>query len=258
MAKKNVTVENVTVENTTVENTVMENPFVLGAVAPTATSGRTIPGASELIAQCNAIALEAIKKATASPEVGQLAAAMQTGGMAELQAFVDSTCEVPSTEVISGCTDEELGRMLESRRSDRSKAKKAGLSSIDNIRRYVSAWIAELVIRQASGKAYKAPGTTELGQFESTDYEAITRKVKSLQSKKCRLSAVLKYGPNAAVEAEVAEIQAEIDRLNAMRGSKTRVKSTDSIKAMDLDSLRAAIGAMSDEEKAAIMAQLAG
>lgn len=250
MAKKNVTVENTTVE--------MVNPFVLGEATATVATGRTIPGASELIAQCNAIALEAIKKATASPEVGQLAAAMQTGGMPELQAFVDGTCEIPSTEVISECSDEELSRMLESRRSDRSKAKKAGLTSIDNIRRYLSAWIAELVIREATGKAYKAPGTTELGSFESTDYDTITRKIKSLQSKKCRLSAVLKYGPNATVEAEVQEIQTEIDRLNAMRGSKPRVKSTDNIKAMDLDSLRAAIGAMSDEEKAAIIAQLAG
>lgn len=244
-----------TMENTTVE---MANPFTLGEATATVATGRSIPGAVELIAQCNSIALDAIKKATTDPEVGKLAAAMQTGGMTELQAFVDSTCEVPSTEVIADCSDEELSRMLESRRSDRSKAKKGGLSTIDNIRRYVSAWIAELVIRQASGKAYKAPGTSELGSFESTDYDLITRKIKSLQSKKCRLSAVLKYGYNEAVEAEVQSIQAEIDRLNEMRGAKPRVKSTETVKSMDLDSLRAAIGSMSDEEKAALMAQLAG
>lgn len=241
----------------TVKNT-MENPFVLGAEATTHTNSRTIHGAAELIAQCNALALDAIKKASTDAEIGTLAAAMQTGGVAELQAFVEATVEVPSTDVIKDCSDEELSRMLESRRSDRSKAKKAGLTTIDNIRRYVSAWIAELVIREASGKAYKAPGSSELGSFESTDYEEITRKIKSLQSKKCRLSAVLKYGPNETVEAEVKAVQAEIDRLNAMRGTKARVKSTDAVKSMSLDDLRASVAAMSDEEKAQLVAMLAG
>lgn len=243
----------------TVKTNTMENPFVLGAEVSTHnTNSRTIPGAVELISQCNSLALDAIKKATSDPEVGALAAAMQTGGMSELQAFVEATVEVPTPEVIQECSDEELSRMLESRRSDRSKAKKAGLTTIDNIRRYVSAWIAETVIRQASGKAYKAPGSSELGSFESTDYEEITKKIKSLQSKKCRLSAVLKYGPNEAVDAEVKAIQAEIDRLNQMRGAKPRVKSTDTVKSMGLDDLRSAIASMSDEEKAALMAQLAG
>lgn len=238
--------------------TTMENPFVLGAEVSTHTNSRTIHGAAELIAQCNALALDAIKKASTDAEIGTLAAAMQTGGVAELQAFVEATVKVPTTDVIKDCSEEELNRMLESRRSDRSKSKKAGLTTIDNIRRYVSAWIAELVIREASGKAYKAPGTSELGSFESTDYEEITRKIKSLQSKKCRLSAVLKYGPNETVEAEVKAVQAEIDRLNAMRGTKARVKSTDAVKSMSLDDLRASVAAMSDEEKAQLVAMLAG
>ena len=241
----------------TVKNT-MENPFVLGAEASTHTNSRTIPGAAELIAQCNALALDAIKKASTDAEIGTLAAAMQTGGQKELQAFVDATVKIPTTEPIKDCSEEELNRMLESRRSDRSKAKKAGLTTIDNIRRYVSAWIAELVIREATGKSYKAPGTSELGTFESSDYDEITRKIKSLQSKKCRVSAILKYGPNEAVETEVNQIQAEIDRLNKMRGAKPRVKSTDTVKSMGLDDLRSAIASMSAEEKAALMAQLAG
>lgn len=240
------------------KTTEMKNTFVLEDSSTNTSTSRTIPGAVELISQCNQIALDAIKKATTDPTVGALAAAMQTGGMPELQAFVDATCEVPSTEVINGCSDEELSRMLESRRSDRSKAKKSGLTTIDNIRRYVSAWLAELVIRQATGHAYKAPGTSELGQFESTDYEVITRKIKSLQSKKCRLNAILKFGPNDQVQAEVAAVEAEIDRLNKMRGVKPRVSSTDTVKSMALNDLRSAIAQMSDEEKAELMAQLVG
>lgn len=251
MAKKN----NV---NTEVQVAEVVNPFVLEDAVVATAGSRTIPGAAELIAQCNSLAVEAIRKASADPAVGQLAAAMQNGGINELQAFVSATVEVPSTEVIENCTADELSRMLESRRSDRSKAKKAGLTTIDNIKRYVSAWVAELVIRQASGKAYKAPGTSTLGEFESDDVEAITRKIKSLQSKKCRLNAVLKYAANPEIEQEVADIEAEIARLNAMRGSKPRVKSTDTVKSMGLDDIRARVAAMPEEERAALMAMLAG
>lgn len=240
------------------KTTEMKNAFVLEDSSANTSTGRTIPGAVELISQCNQIALDAIKKATTDPAIGELAAAMQNGGVPELQAFVDATCEVPSTEAISRCSAEDLSRMLESRRSDRSKARKGGLTTIDNIRRYVSAWLAELVIRQATGHAYKAPGTSTLGQFESTDYDEITRKIKSLQSKKCRLNAILKFGPNDQVQEEVDAVEAEIDRLNKMRGTKTRVKSTDAVKSMGLDDLRSAIAQMSDAEKAELMAQLAG
>ena len=192
-----------------------------------ATAGRTIPGSQELISTCNSLAIDAIKKASQDPEIGALASAVQTGDHAALEAFVEKAVEVPDKSMLDGATDDELSRLLESRRSDRSKAKKAGLTTLDTIRRYISAWIAELVIRAASGKAYKSPTGGGVVLDESADRDTITKKIKSLQSKKCRLGqayrAVVAAGAeNDALRAEIDGIEAEIARLNGLRGVSER------------------------------------
>lgn len=204
-----------------------------GTIAEKAT-GRTIPGSQELISACNTLALDAIKLASEDPEIGKLAAAVQTGDHGALEAFVAKAIKVPDKALLDGATDDELSRLLESRRSDRSKAKKSGLTTLDNIRRYISAWIAELVIREASGKAYKAPSSGQLGDFESTDRDEITKKIKSLQSKKCRLNQAYRTVVAAGIDSpelakQIDEIEAEIKRLNEMRGTTPRVKSTDTV-----------------------------
>ena len=204
-----------------------------GTIAEKAT-GRTIPGSQELIAKCNELALDAIKKASTDPEIGKLAAAVQSGDHAALEAFVEKAIEIPDKSMLDGATEDELSRLLESRRSDRSKAKKSGLTTLDSIRRYISAWIAELVIRDASGKAYKAPSSGQLGDFESTDRDEITKKIKSLQSKKCRLNQAYRTVVAAGIDSpelakQIDEIEAEIKRLNEMRGTTPRVKTTDTV-----------------------------
>ena len=226
-----------------------------------ASTGRTIPGSQELISKCNTLALDAIKLASTDPEIGKLAAAVQTGDHEALVAFVDKAIEVPDKSMLDGATDDELSRLLESRRSDRSKAKKAGLTTLDTIRRYISAWVAELVIREASGKAYKAPTATQLGEFESTDRDEITRKIKSLQSKKCRLNQAFKTIVAAGIDSpeikqQLDEVEAEIKRLNAMRGTTVRVKTTDAVPSTE--QIRAALAGMSAEELKALLEEAAG
>lgn len=238
--------------------------FVEAGAAEAKASGRAIPGSQELISTCNNLALEAIKLASTDEEVGALAAEVQTGSHEALIKFVDKAVEVPGAEMLEGATDDELSRLLESRRSDRSKAKKTGLTTLDAIRRYISAWIAELVIREATGKAYKAPSTTGYGEFESTDVEEITRKIKSLQSKKCRLNGAYNTVLSAGIEspelkAQIDEVEAEIQRLNAMRGTQprtTKVKSTDVVPTTE--QLRAALAGMSADEIQALLEQAAG
>lgn len=201
--------------------------FTFADTSVQAVTGRTIPGSQELISTCNTLALDAIKKASTDPEIGALAVAVQTGDHAALEAFVEAAIEVPSADMLKDATEDELSRLLESRRSDRSKAKKAGLTTLDTIRRYISAWIAELVIRAKSGKAYKAPAAGQIELDESADRDTITRKIKSLQSKKCRLGqayrAVVAAGAeNEALKAEIDGIEAEIARLNGLRGVSER------------------------------------
>ena len=224
-------------------------------------TGRTLKGGVELIQWSTGLANAIITAAQSDETIAAACSEVQKGGMEALQRLVDEN--IDPTE-ISQMADElgddttTLKGLLESRRSDRSKSKKK-LSTLDGFRKYVAAWIAELAVREALGLTYKAPSeTTKYGSFESDDYEVITRKIKSLQSKKCRVKATLKYVESDELEAELQEIQTEIDRLNQMRGVSTRVKSTDTVKSVSMDDLRSVIAGMSDEEKAALMAQLAG
>lgn len=205
-----------------------------------AVTGRTIPGSQELISACNELALDAIKLASTDPEIGKLAAAVQTGDHEALVAFVDKAVEVPDKSMLDGATEDELSRLLESRRSDRSKAKKAGLTTLDTIRRYISAWIAELVIRAASGKAYKAPSTGfSVEDMDGADRDTITKKIKSLQSKRCRLNqayrAIVAAGAqNAELKNQIDQLDVEIKKLNDLRGVQPKaVKATNTVPTND-------------------------
>lgn len=224
-------------------------------------TGRTLKGSAELIQWSTGLANAIITAAQSDETIAAACSEVQKGDMEALQRLVDENIDPTD---ISQMADElgddttTLKGLLESRRSDRSKSKKK-LSTLDGFRKYVAAWIAELAVREALGLSYKAPsGATEYGSFESDDCEVITKKIKSLQSKKCRVKATLKYVESDELQAELQEIQQEIDRLNAMRGVSTRVKSTDTVKSVSMDDLRSVIAGMSDEEKAALMAQLAG
>jgi hypothetical protein len=236
--------------------------FTFTGTSAQAVTGRTIPGSQELISTCNTLALDAIKLASTDPEIGALAAAVQSGDHEALVAFVDRAVEVPDKSMLDGATEDELSRLLESRRSDRSKAKKAGLTTLDTIRRYISAWIAELVIRAASGKAYKAPSTGfSVEAMDGADRDAITRKIKSLQSKKCRLNQAFKTIVAAGIDSpeikqQLDEVEAEIKRLNAMRGTTVRVKTTDAVPSTE--QLRAALAGMSADELKALLEEAAG
>lgn len=245
-------------------NTTEAMGFNFAEAAVAATTGRTIPGSTELISACNSLALNAIKLASTDPEIGKLAAAVQSGDHEALCAFVDKAIEVPDASILDGATEDELSRLLESRRSDRSKAKKAGLTTLDTIRRYISAWVAELVIREKSGKAYKAPSTSELGTFESTDRDEITKKIKSLQSKKCRLNQAMKTIMAAGIDSpelkkQLTDIDAEIQRLNAMRGTQPKAPKVSTVDVVPSnEQLRAVLAGMTPEEIQTLLAQAAG
>lgn len=229
--------------------------------AAVSTANRTLKGGAALIQWSTGLTNAIITAARSDETIATACSEVQKGGMEALQALVDENIDPSEISQMAdelGDDESNLKGLLESRRSDRSKSKKK-LSSLDGFRKYVSAWIAELAVREALGLSYKAPTeSTEYGSFVSDDYEVITKKIKSLQSKKCRFNATLKYVESEELQLELQEIQAEIDRLNQMRGVSTRVKSTDTVKAVSLDELRSAIAGMSDEERAALMAQLAG
>jgi Mg/Co/Ni transporter MgtE len=99
---------------------------------------------------------------------------------------------------------------------------------------------AELMIRDVTGKPYT--GSTSSLSLDvddlKEDRDKLDRKIKSLQSKKSRLTKIAQYDAEAAKELE--QVVADIDRLNQFRGvSKTSAKVI--VKDAGLDNVRAAL-----------------
>lgn len=230
-------------------NTVATNPFeTLTASAETKT-GRKLAYTDML----NSIAIEragdAIKTASQKPELFAVAnAMMDSGDPADLQTLFEQTGVLDhvteDAASLEGCDDDTLKRMLESRRSDRSKCKKKGVrSSIVTCRAYVAAFYAELVIRQALDMPYTGRVGVAAAELNTDDMDAVNRRIKSLQSKKCRLNKLAAAG-DAEAQNELDETVAEIERLRAFRPAT----STTVVKSIKVDELREALSKLSADE----------
>ena len=143
---------------------------------------------------------------------------------------------VEDSEFLSGATESQLDRLLESRRSDRSTTKRKGFKTLKAVMDYLAAGYAELVIRQASGKEYSATRGIELDGSE----DAIKRRIASLRSKQSRNKKLALLDPTVAEELE--EVKAEIERLQGLLGKAPSSKQLKSdlmseLKKLDLASL---------------------
>lgn len=161
-----------------------------------------------------------------------------------------------AAEVLEGCPDEELSKMLESQRSNRSKAKKAGLrTKLVNTVAYISAMYAELLIRERTGKAYVSTGRGSSGEeldLEklAADPDALKRKINSLASKKSRLSKVAPYDEEASKALEQTE--KDLAELRALRPTPSRTV----VKSIPIEELRKALGMLNPDEVPAEILEL--
>lgn len=133
---------------------------------------------------------------------------------------------------------ETLSKLLESQRSNRSKAKRAGLkASAVNIVMYLRSLYAELMVRDAMGKAYRSAGGKLPTDHEvlREDAGALQRRINSLASKKSRLKALAKYDEKA--RGELNEVEAELQELRGMKPGR----STTTVKSVKLDDLKKAL-----------------
>lgn len=246
------------------KKTTTTNPFEMLTAQPNdvATATRRLNHTVELNSRAAERATEAIKRASANPELHELANKMMAGDPADLLDLFEKTGIIANVEadaaVLDGADEDELKRLLESRRSDRSKCKKKGIgSSMLNCRNYVAAMYAELMVRQAMGKPYTgARGGAELNlDALAGDQDAIVRKVKSLQSKKCRVKKLAEAGVAGASD-ELAEVEAEIERLNALR-PMARVTTKSAVKSIKVDELREALSKIEGDVPAEILELMA-
>lgn len=227
-----------------------ENPFeALSAAVTQDHATRKLAWTDTLNSIAAERSLAVIKTASDKAELHELANRMMDGNPADLldlfaQTGVDALVHDDAAK-LDGADEDTLKRMLESRRSDRSKAKRKGIrSSMANCRTYVASMYAELVIRDAMGKPYTGTAGAQAIDVDTTDAEAVSRKVKSLQSKKCRLKKLVEAGDETLRE-ELDATVAEIERLSAYRPT---VKSTTVVKSIKVDELRAALASLSEAD----------
>lgn len=230
------------------------NPFDFGVATEGTQSGiRKIEFTSQLVALSNSRASECIRETSKRPELLELANRVLDDGQAVdvfelLETVIGKDVISDDAQFMADGSPDVLDRLLESRRSDRSKTKAKGLrKSMDICLNYFSAAYAELLVRSAMKKPYEATGN----DLDETDKDAISRKVKSLQSKQSRLSQIAKYDPSK--QAELDAVKDEIARLNNLRG--TSVKTSTAIKSSDLTAMRETLkqvdtSGLSEEDKA--------
>ena len=224
-------------------NNTTTNPFVFTEENNKSAESRKLDYTPALIALSNTRAQDLMVTVSKEPELFDLAnKALDEGIPSDLieliQAVYNEEQIKTDSKLLDGCDENQLSRLLESRRSDRSKAKKKNpRSNVQVCKTYISSMYAELLIREYWQKPYTgSTGSTEI-DYEGLerDQDALSRKVKSLQSKKSRLGKIAQYDPEAYEELQ--EVIAEIDRLNALRPS-VRATVRTVIKDIPVDQLR--------------------
>lgn len=220
------------------------NPFDLPTIDTTDSNARKLAWTPELISKSSARALALIKFVGSNPELHELANVVLDEGDADktielIDSVFDEETIKADAQFMTDATVKELERLLESRRSDRSKAKAKGpRKSLQHAQAFISAMYAELLVREILGKPYEATGSINIDEL-GADQDALNRKIRSLQSKQTRLGKIAKYDTEAA--AELADVQDEIERLKSLRVGAPRVSGKTIIKSADADTLRAAL-----------------
>lgn len=266
MKKQNTTNTTKNIKNEAVENQQAEQAQVTGAslfqTVASATTGRGIPGAIELQQFSQTIANEifaSISKSTDAELIASIQPILASGDYANtcelISKFCDDATIADKTSFLKSCSSTELDRLLESRRSDRSKARKAGLAQ--NFPRFLADVVAEKAIRLTSGKQYNQSGTGTTAidvEALAADQVALNKKIRSLQSRISVLRSKLQYAPaDHPGHAEIARLQEQVRELQAHRVSTTTHKT---VAVTDKRSLAEAVASMSDEEKAELLKQL--
>lgn len=219
------------------------NPFDFANAAEQPTNqSRRIDYTPQLIALSNQRATELMHSVKDRPELFELANKVITDcDVNELITLIGSVYDDDAiqadSQILVGATDDVLSRLLESRRSDRSKAKaKNPKSNVNVCITYFSAMYAELLIRSYWKKPYSSTGSADVSDASYTeDREALERKIKSLQSKKCRLTKTAPYVQ--ADKLALQEVDSEIERLSNFRPN-TPVSAKTVLKGLDLDQIR--------------------
>ena len=231
------------------------NPFEsLAAVTTTQSGTRKLAFTGVLQDKARAMTTDLIRRAGGDAELAPLANQMLKDKTPEsLLAFITKGIGAAdlteAAKVLDGCPEDDLPKMLESQRSNRSKAKRTGLAAMPKVIDYVASMVGELLIREKTGKAYAATGKLETDhEALAADQDQLVKRINSLASKKSRLTKLAAY--DATAKSELEAVEAELQELRALRPNKTKT----TVKSVSITDVKAALAAMSDEEKASLLA----
>jgi len=214
------------------------NPFEAFEAAQTGEKTRRLPYTDKLQTKAMELTTDLMRRSVQQPgtEVNPLAglanAALKDWQPESLLAYLNAGLTADTlkqaADVLEGCPEDDLPKMLESQRSNRSKAKRGR-----KVTAYIASMVGELLIRERTGKAYNASGTKLATDHDmlAADQDLLVRRINSLASKKSRLNKLAQYDDNA--KAELAAVEQELEELRALRPTKTK-KAVKSVKIDDL------------------------
>lgn len=220
------------------------NPFVFEQKGQT-NGVRKLDYTPALIGKSNARATELMGIVGKNPELHELAnTALDRGETQDvinlIEAVFDEETIKADAQILDGADEEQLGRLLESRRSDRSKAKSKGPRlNVGVCQTFIGSMYAEMLVRLVWNKPFQQT-TTEIDYDDlKEDQDALNRKIRSLQSKQSRLRKTAEFVE--ADKKELEEVMTEIDRLKSLRTTTGKISTKTVIRDADAETLREAL-----------------
>lgn len=208
-------------------------------------SGRQIRFTPQLVSLSNSRAIELIRAVNEDPALHDLTNRVLDEGQTQdtidlIEKVFDEKVIQEDAKILADATETELSRLLESRRSDRSKAKKKNpRKSVTACTTFIGSMYAEILVRLAWDKPYQQQSNELDFELYENDLDALNKKIDSLRSKQSRLR---KSAPFVEEDQKALEqVQDDIARLVALRPGEPRVTAKSIIKSAELEDIRKAL-----------------
>lgn len=197
------------------------------------TGARSLAGTAQLTTLANTVANEVIKKIDTDLENYREKFDASKNDHNAMDALITELYDLTTVDVqfIKELDDDTVESMLKSQQSKRSRSK-SKVMTLDNYKSMMTGAAAELLIRQATGKAKSATSVRRLsGSIEFTaeeleklkdDQDAVKRELRNVQSKK----SIMKTKADFSEESERwQQLLVAEEQLKSIRTSSSTVKT---------------------------------
>jgi hypothetical protein len=197
------------------------------------TGARSLAGTAQLTTLANTVANEVIKKIDTDLENYREKFDASKSDHNAMDALITELYDLTTVDVqfIKELDDDTVESMLKSQQSKRSRSK-SKVMTLDNYKSMMTGAAAELLIRQATGKAKSATSVRRLsGSIEFTaeeleklkdDQDAVKRELRNVQSKK----SIMKTKADFSEESERwQQLLVAEEQLKSIRTSSSTVKT---------------------------------